>query len=565
MDHDPETVNVGPEGAGLSRGQCRLILLVTAVVVTLPILIATFRHLDLLDHAVGDQAIIELHAEDLPARLPLVGVYSRLGFHHPGPMLYFVTAPAVHLLGSIGLVLSAAAVAIASTGGMLIVFYRRGGQVLFLLGAAFLLMLIQSMGLDLLSMWNPYVLVLPFALAVTLTWSVWCRDWSALPWLALVGSFVAQTHLGLVPAVGFLFLSAAVAVLIAAVRRQSTGRGMSDSVVDTGAEDTVDSAVGPSRGQLLAASVIALVAWTPPAIEQLTGDPGNITRIIESASSTVNGQRLGIERALGLLGLLLGGVDPLRFNDTADLRILRSLSDGSGWLLLIPVAVLLITAVIARRARLSDQLRLTGLLGGLLLVSISALASITGLPYLYLARWVVVLNALIWLGLLWTILSASIADLAHRQLLDGDPAHRRRSVVGLAVIGFGLLLCGLLPLSSTPGSANDIAGSAAVGQLLEPVRGAIGDCRLIGVAPTGNPEGLLVASGLLVQLRRDGFDVAVDDLFAFSHGEQHSLRGRTPGCTLLVGPVEPDAVQQQPGTLVAQPADLGGIGVWLVR
>ena len=564
MDLDPEIVNVDGGGVGLSRRQRRMLLIVTLVVVTLPILIATVGHTDLLDHAVGDQAIIQLHAEDFPARLPLLGVYSRLGFHHPGPMLYVVTAPAVHFLGSFGLVLSAAAVAIASTGGMLIVFFRRGGQALFLLGAVFLMVLIQSMGLDLLSMWNPYVLVLPFALAVTLTWSVWCQDWAALPWLALVGSFVAQAHLGLVPAVGFLFLSAAVAVLIAAVRRQSTGRHVGASVIDAGDDHAVDTAVGPTRGQLLAASVVALVAWIPPALEQLTGDPGNITRIIDSASSTVNGQRLGIERALGLLGLLLGGVDPLRFNDAADLRILRSLSDGSGWLLLIPAAVLLITALIARRARLTDQLRLTGLLVGLLLVSIAAIASITGLPYLYLARWVVVLNALIWLNLLWTILSASIADLEHRQLIDGDPARRRRSLVGSAIIGSGLLLCGVLPLSTTPGSANDIAGSAAVGQLLEPVRGAIGDCSLIGVAPTGNPEGLLVASGLLVQLRRDGFDVAVDDLFAFSHGEQHSLRGRTPGCTLLVGPVEPDAAQQS-GTLVAQPADPGGIGVWLVR
>jgi hypothetical protein len=558
-------VNLGSADSQLSRGQRRVILLATLVVVTLPVLIAVIRHLHLLEHAVGDQAIIQLHAEDLPARLPLVGVYSRLGFHHPGPMLYVAVAPAVHLIGSFGLVLTAAAAAVASVAGFLIVCFRRGGQVLFLLGALFLIVLIHSMGLDLLSMWNPYVLVMPFALAVALTWSVWCRDWAALPWLALVGSFVAQAHLGLVPAVGFLFASAAARVLISAILRPTDLQSVVDSDTEPDTPHPVDTAGGPTLGQLLASSVILVVTWIPAVIEQMTGDPGNITRILDTASSTVDGQRLGLGRALGLLGLLLGGVDPLRFNDTSDLRILRALSDGSGWWLMVPVTILAVTAAIAQRARLIDQLRLTGLLVGLLVATIVAIASITGLPYLYLARWVVVLNAFIWLNLLWTILSAAIADLDRRQIIVGDPDHRSRSIVGLAMIGSVLLLCGLVPLGSTPGSANDIAGSAAVEQVLDPVRGAIGDCGLIAVAPTGNPEGLLVASGLLVQLRRDGFEVAVDDLFSFSHGEQHSLRGRIPGCTLLVGPVDPDVVQQELGSLVAQPADPGGIGVWLVR
>lgn len=564
VDPDREGLKGGSVVGGPSRRWRRRVLLFTVAVVSLPIILATVRHAGSLEHAVGDQAILQLHAEDIGERVPLVGVYSRLGFHHPGPMLYFVAAPAVRLFGSFGLVLTAAAVAIASVAGLLIVFHRRGGQVLFLLGAAFLMVLIRSMGLDLLSMWNPYVLVLPFALAIGLAWSVWCRDWVALPWLALVGSFVVQAHLGLTPAGGFLLVSAAVwSVLVMVRARRGPGAEQVVHLAERAADPVTSGRPGP--GVICASIGVMLAAWFLPVLDQLTGDPGNVTRILESASSTANGERLGVPRALGLLGLLLGRVDPVRFNDTSDLRILGSLTDGSAWWLVVPVGALLVSGILARRMRLGDQLRLTGLLSGVLLTTIVAMASITGLPFLYLERWVVVLNAFIWLHLVWTILCAVVPHLDRRLLVTSDPVGRRRSLLRIGTIGLAVAIVGLIGLPTTPGSANDIAGSAAVGRLLGPVSRAIEDCGLVGVAPTGDPEGLLVASGLLVQLRRGGHDVAVDDLFAFSHGEEHSLRGRTPSCMVLVGPVGPDPMGEEPGTLVAPPAEPGGIGAWLVR
>ncbi len=504
-------------------GTRRLICGTTLAIVALPIILSVARNLHHLNYSVGDQAIIQLQAEDIPAHVPLVGVYSRLGFHHPGPFLYAVAAPTVRWLGGVGLVVIAAALAISCLVGLLLVLYRRGGPVLFALGAVFSVVLTRSMALDVLSMWNPYVLILPFALAIALTWSVWCRDWRMLPWLALVGSFVAQAHLGLVPAIAFLFGSAAVFVVMAWFRSRQVG------------SRSTDHAACPRRPLLLSIAVLAVV-WAPPLFDQLTGDPGNLTRILDAGSSVANGQRLGVAHGLGLLGLLLGRVDPLRFNSTDDLRILASVHDGSILWLMIPFVVLAVSAGIARRYQLRDQLRLSALLFGLVLVSVLAMALIIGLPYLYLERWLVVISAFIWLNLVWTALSAVQSRLERRRLTGGQFGEGRiRLSTVFGTIGVPLMfLVALMPLAETPGHANDVVGSAAIAAVIGPTRAAIADCVLVGVAPEGSAASLLVASGLVAQLHHDGFNVAIDDLFAFSHGEQHSLRGRTASCALIV-------------------------------
>jgi len=120
------------------------------LVLSWPIIVAAFSSIDALRFASGDQAIIEMYADGIPASLPLVGAYSRLGFHHPGPMLHYLVSLPVHLFGAYGMNLTAAAVAIACLAGLLMVMYRRGGQPLFALAVVFAIILTRSMGLGLL-------------------------------------------------------------------------------------------------------------------------------------------------------------------------------------------------------------------------------------------------------------------------------------------------------------------------------------------------------------------------------------------------------------------------------
>lgn len=504
----------------------RRIFWTTLLLLSLPILIASIRNSGALGFASGDQAIIEMYADDIPASLPLVGAYSRLGFHHPGPMLHYLVSLPVHLFGAYGMNLAAAAVAIACLAGLLMVMYRRGGQPLFALAVVFVIVLIRSMGLDVLSVWNPYILIGPFALSVALAWSVLCGDRSALPWLAVVGSFVAQTHLGLMPSMGFLFAMAIGWVLFDSIRRHG----------DAPSEMSTVAHPGWGRSALLA-GVLAVVLWIPPVVEQFIHHPGNISQIIDSAGS--GDSRLGLSRALGVLGLLLGRVDPLRLNSTSDLRILEALHDGSIWWLAVPLAVLLITVVLARRHHLAAQARLGVVLAGLVVAAAVSFATITGLPYLYLERWVVVVSAFMWLNLVWTLLAVCLPDLEHRRLISGDPTTRRRSTLLLAGAGIGLILVALVPLAETPGHTNDVRSSDAVASIIGTARSAVDGCDLVVVEPASTPLELQVSSGVVAQLRHDGFDAVIADAFAFAHGPQHSLRGRDADCRLVVGETGP--------------------------
>ena len=518
--HDPQRTDGG-------RGRIGpVIFAVIWLLLSLPIILAAVAQADALRHAAGDQAIIEMFAMDIPSSMPLVGAYSRLGFHHPGPMLHYLVAGPVHLFGAYGMNLGAAALAIASIGGLLVVMHRRGGQPLFALGAVFILVLVHSMGLDVLSVWNPYVLILPFALSVALAWSVLCGDRAALPWLAVVGSFVAQAHLGLVPAIGFLFACAGGWVVLAAVRAR---RGATDAT-------SPDTAVRWGRSALLAAMAL-LVLWMPPLIDQVIHHPGNISRIISSGGS--GDPRLGLGRALGVLGLLVGRVDPLRLDSTSDLRILQSVHDGSAWWLLVPLLVLLITVLLARRHALGAQFRLSVLLGGLVIIAAVSFATISGLPYLYLERWVVVISAFLWLVLLWTLFAVAFPDLQNRRLVPQEPTAHRRWTAVLVGVGVLLLVVSLVPLADTPGHTNDVRSSAAVASIIDTARAQVDGCGLVVVEPAATPVELQISSGVVAQLRRDGVDAVIDDAFAFAHGPQHSLRGRTADCTLVVGETGP--------------------------
>src|SRR3954471_4064802 len=52
-------------------------------------LVATWRSV----HGNGDEAAIGLPVRAVRSHPPLIGAFSRVGFSHPGPLLYYVLAP----------------------------------------------------------------------------------------------------------------------------------------------------------------------------------------------------------------------------------------------------------------------------------------------------------------------------------------------------------------------------------------------------------------------------------------------------------------------------------------
>jgi hypothetical protein len=219
---------------------------------------------------IGDLATTELVTRDVGRYAVEIGPYSRDGWHHPGPALFYLLALPYRLLGSVSSGMDVGALLIngASVAGMAFVARRRGGAALMLVTLLGCALLMRSLGPDEVRLpWNPYVTVLPYGLLVFLTWALTCRDRWALPVAVFVASFVAQTHIGYValalPLVaygaGWLVVSTAVQA-----RRDRSAPGLRTLVAPVSA-----------------AAAIALLMWLPPVVQQLTGDRGNLGAALE--------------------------------------------------------------------------------------------------------------------------------------------------------------------------------------------------------------------------------------------------------------------------------------------
>ena len=208
----------------------------------------------------GDIAIVEMTTRAVGDHWPLIGNHSRDGWHHPGPALLYVLAVPYRLLAgsSIALPLGALAINGASVAGMAVVARRRGGAPLLLITLLGCALVMRSFGPEQLRLpWHAWVTVFPYGLLVFLTWAMACGDRWGLPVAVLVGSFVAQTHVGYV-ALALPLVAFGAAWLLATQRNDLTRL----------------------RWPSLCALAVAVLAWLPPVVDELTGDPGNATLLV---------------------------------------------------------------------------------------------------------------------------------------------------------------------------------------------------------------------------------------------------------------------------------------------
>jgi hypothetical protein len=170
--------------------------------------------------------------------------------------------------------------------------------------------------------WNPDVLVFPFLAVLALSAAVADGDLWLLPILAIFASFVAQAHVGLIPAVAGTVLTSLELAL-----------------------------TSPSRSSLrewvfwLQAMVWSLLAiWALPLIEQLTGTPGNFTSMVREFVGP-NAAGKPPDRFIHTWADMLFGVFRPNFGVPRGWLLKPSLSEWSGILALALVAALGIAAV----------------------------------------------------------------------------------------------------------------------------------------------------------------------------------------------------------------------------
>ena len=152
---------------------------IVAAAVAIPLLVLAVR--TTMSHwlSFSDWALIELRTRDVGSKdTALVGPYSRYGWNHPGPLLFYALALPYRLLGAQGkgLLLGSLLVNTASLAAIGVVCWRRGRALGLVLGGAVVLLLVRALRPDLLvDPWNPYVIVLPMLAVVALCWAASVR------------------------------------------------------------------------------------------------------------------------------------------------------------------------------------------------------------------------------------------------------------------------------------------------------------------------------------------------------------------------------------------------------
>jgi hypothetical protein len=225
-------------------------------------LIASARRADATYAAAGDFALIESYTIHATNGRQFLGPYSRFGWNHPGPLYFYVIAPFYVLSGHRAAGLSAGALALnlGSLLAMIWVLLRMGRGVLAVVMASLSVVFMWRAETLVASQWNPHVVVLPImALIVISAGMMTGRIW-LLPAVALVATFIVQTHIGLAPTV------------------------LAVSAVGTISGALVLTHRFPGGGTRLWPPVnvtlwLLAVLWLLPIAQQLLGMPGNLTAL----------------------------------------------------------------------------------------------------------------------------------------------------------------------------------------------------------------------------------------------------------------------------------------------
>jgi hypothetical protein len=212
---------------------------------------------------VGDRALLESYTLLATKGQIMVGPYSRFGWHHPGPLYFWLAAPfyALSNYRSDGLEIAALAinaVSVAIVGWIAIRFASALLQIALLAGLAVYLWRIDTI---FMSVWNPYIVILP-TIAVSVTCAaILTGQIRLLPLAAVLGSFIAQTHIALLPyAVVLIGMSGAYAL----ARDARAGEWWLDS---------------HARRVLNLTGWILLLVWSGPIAQQLASTSGNLGRL----------------------------------------------------------------------------------------------------------------------------------------------------------------------------------------------------------------------------------------------------------------------------------------------
>ena len=334
--------------------------------------------------AIRDHALMELRVRDVGIYPVNLGLYSRDGWSHLGPLVFFTLVVPYRILGSStsGMVVGALIVSGVSVVGMALIARRLGGTraalTMLLLGSV----VVRAMGADLVANpWVCFITVLPFGLFCCVMWALISgRAW-ALPLGVAVASWLVQTHVGYAPLTAPMLVIATIVLAVRAWRapdRELRSRTL--------------------RSAGLAIGVLA-VAWALPIWDQLFGS-GNLetaARWLTRADGGVHSVGEGVRVVVGQFAAVPDWVTGTRRVATFDGATL--LRTRLLWpVLLIPFAAAM---MFGWRRGMRAAVALGLVVGAGVILGIVSVARTVGTMYEYRLLWTWVLGALAFVVVLW--------------------------------------------------------------------------------------------------------------------------------------------------------------------
>lgn len=348
-------------------------------VATAPFVVLFVRSFHVSWGTTGDYSLIELRTRAVGgSHTPLLGPYSRFGWDHPGPALFFALAAPYRLFSSRGAGLLAGTALIggcAVVGGVVVLLRAPVSRLVAGFGLLVVAILVHALGPGFLwDPWNPYVIVLPFLALVLLSWWAAIGEDRVLPFAVALASFVIQTHVSVAPEAAVLLVVSLVSLVASASRDPTARRRL--------------------RRSIIVAVVVGAVMWSPPVIQQLQPHGGNL-RLLWLFWTKSHHQTLGFTKAARVLASEFSIPAPWITGHEPTIAFTGSLRTATAPF---PFALLALVGAFVVAWRRRDRVGLAGCYLAAIVVAVAwvSIARIFGPPYPYLIRWVWAAGALCW-------------------------------------------------------------------------------------------------------------------------------------------------------------------------
>jgi hypothetical protein len=452
---------------------------------------------------VSDTAVIESFTLYASRAQLLVGPYSRYGWHHPGPLYFYLLAPVYMLAGSSTPGLSAGALLINVASIVLLawVLVRTAGGWLTVAVTVSMAVYVWRLAPLLVSPWNPHVVVLPLAALAVVAAAVANGDNGLLPVGVGLASFVMQTHLGVVPT----------ALALSAVLALATWQAAHE-------------AIPRSRRAVIAAAAVAAVLWAVPLSEQVSAATGNMTAMWRFFSSPDRGHQ-AMAAAYAAWSDMVTGIARPDFQVAGGSPFRRSRWRPARTVAGCEVAGLTAIALIARRRR-----RFEAAFAAVLLLALAiAFAAVTRIHD------DIIDHEVFWISALGALVAATIAAAAVSAAWRSEAPKRLVACAAVCAcaaatyVGFGELSA-ITKRTIDPDPARRAA--AVIGDALERRVRSTGVRPLIQIDQDEWP----VAAGALLHLQRSRLAFAVEDDWLVMFTEHARSTGAEIDRITITGP-----------------------------